>query len=76
MGGDGKTQADEDEYRRYDYKYPVIQLLLRSYMHIWGTKGEHIGWRNYKECHVKRPKIHQSLFPFDTATKFLSYLNR
>ena len=25
---------------------------------------------------VKRPKTHQSLLPFDTATKFLVYLNR
>jgi hypothetical protein len=23
-------------------------------MHIWGkTKGEHIGWRNYKDCQAK-----------------------
>ena len=49
-GGDGKQQAEEDEYRRYGYKDPSIQLLHRSYMHVWGkTKGEHIGWRNYKE---------------------------
>ena len=44
-GGDGKAQVDEDEHRRYGYKDPVIELLHRSYMHIWGTKGEHIGWR-------------------------------
>ena len=48
-GGDGKTQADEDEHRRYDYKDPVIQALCRSYMHIWGTNGEHIGCRKYKD---------------------------
>jgi hypothetical protein len=48
--GDGKQQTDEDEHRRYDYKDPSIQLLHRSYLHLWGkTKGEHIGWRNYKE---------------------------
>jgi hypothetical protein len=49
-GGDGKQQTDEDEHRRYDYKDPSIQLLRRSYIHVWGkTKGEQIGWRNYKE---------------------------
>ncbi len=49
-GGDGKQQADEDEHRRYDCKDPIIQLLRHSYMNVWGkTKGEHIGWRNYKE---------------------------
>ena len=49
-GGDGKAQADEDEHRRYDYKDPSIQLLHRSYMHIWGTKGEHIDatWRSWE----------------------------
>jgi hypothetical protein len=53
-GGDGKQQAEEDEHRRYDYKDPSIQLLRRSYMHVWGkTKGEHIGWRNYKEWQAK-----------------------
>ena len=25
---------------------------------------------------VKRTKTHQTLFPFDTVTKFLTYLNR
>ena len=34
-GGNGKVQVDEDEYRRYGYKDPVIQLLCRSYMNIW-----------------------------------------
>ena len=38
-GEDGAAQVDEDEHRRYDYKDPVIQLLHRSYMYIWGTKG-------------------------------------
>jgi hypothetical protein len=53
-GGDGKQQTEEDEHRRYGYKDPNIQLLRRSYMHVWGkTKGEHIGWRNYKECQTK-----------------------
>ncbi len=53
-GGEGKAQTDEDENRRYGYKDPVIQLLCHSYMHIWGkTKGEHIGWRNYKQWQVK-----------------------
>ena len=33
-GGDPKAQVDEDEHRWYVYKDPVIQLLLRSYMHI------------------------------------------
>jgi hypothetical protein len=47
-GWDGKVQADEDEDSRYGYKDPVIQLLFRSYTHVWGTKGEHIGWRKYK----------------------------
>jgi len=47
-GGDGKTEVDE--HRRYVYKDLVIQLLCHSYMYMWGkTKGEHIGWRNYKE---------------------------
>jgi hypothetical protein len=53
-GGDGKSQTDEDEYRRYDYKDPTIQLLCRSYIHIWGTKGEHIGWRKYKDRRRRR----------------------
>jgi hypothetical protein len=44
-----KTQADEDEKRRYDYKDPDILSLCHSYMYIWGTKGEHIGWRKYKD---------------------------
>jgi hypothetical protein len=53
-GGEGKAQADEDEHIRYGYKDPAIQLLRRSYMHIWGkTKGEHIGWRNYKDWQAK-----------------------
>jgi hypothetical protein len=53
-GGDGKQQAEEDEHRRYGYKDPSIQVLRRSYMHVWGkTKGEHIGWRNHKEWQAK-----------------------
>jgi hypothetical protein len=48
-GGDGKAQVDEDEHRRYGYKNPVMKVLCRSYMHILGTKGEHIGWRKYKD---------------------------
>jgi hypothetical protein len=52
--GDGKQQSEEDDHRRYGYKDPIIQLLVRSYMHVWGkTKGEHIGWRNYKEWKAK-----------------------
>ena len=43
-GGDGKAHPDEDEHRRYGYKDPVIQVLCHSYIHIWGTKGEHIEW--------------------------------
>ena len=52
-GGDGKTQADEDEHRRYGYKDPVIQVLCRSHMHIWGTKEENVGWRKYEDWQVK-----------------------
>ena len=53
-GGDGKQQAEEDEHRRHGYKDPSIQVLRRSYMHVWGkTKGEHIGWRNHKEWQAK-----------------------
>ena len=53
-GGDGKQQTEEDEHRRYGYKDPSIQLLCRSYMHVWGkTKGEHIGWGNHKEWQAK-----------------------
>ncbi len=52
--GDGKQQEEEDEHRRYDYKDPSIQLMCRSYIHVWGkTKGERIGWRNYKEWQAK-----------------------
>ena len=57
-GGDGKQQEDEDEHRRYGYKDPSIQLMRRSYIHFWGkTKGEHIGWRNYKEWKTRGKKL-------------------
>ncbi len=52
-GGDGEAQADEVEHRQYGYKDPVIQVLQHSYMHIWGTTGEHIGWRKHKDWTVK-----------------------
>jgi hypothetical protein len=56
MGTIGRRHhhTDEDDHRRYDCKDPAIQLLCRSYMHIWGkTKGEHMRWRNYKQWQVK-----------------------
>jgi hypothetical protein len=34
-GGEGKTQTDEDEYRRYGRKDPDIQLLPHSYMNMY-----------------------------------------
>ncbi len=52
-GGDGETQEDEVEHRRYVYEDPVIQVLRRAYMHIRGTTGEHIGWRKHKDWTVK-----------------------
>ncbi len=32
--GDGKSQSDEDEYRRYDYKDPDLQFL-RTRTRFW-----------------------------------------
>ena len=33
----------EEETVKYGYKDPSIDLLRRSYFHIWGKSGQHIG---------------------------------
>ena len=48
-GGEGKEYTEEYEEKHYDYKDAAIHVLCRSYMHVWGTQGQHIGWRNHKE---------------------------
>jgi len=48
-GGGGKECTEEYEEKRYGYKDAAIHVLCRSYMHVWGTQGQHIGWRNHKE---------------------------
>jgi hypothetical protein len=34
----------EEETVKYGYKDPSLDLLRRSYFHIWGKNGQHIGW--------------------------------
>jgi len=48
-GGGGKEYTEEYEEKRYGYKDAAIHVLCRSHMHVWGTQGQHIGWRNHKE---------------------------
>ena len=48
-GGGGKDYTEEYEEKRYGYKDAAIHVLCHSYMHVWGTQGQHIGWRNHKE---------------------------
>jgi hypothetical protein len=37
----------EEETVKYGYKDPSLDLLRRSYFHIWGKNGQHIGWRSF-----------------------------
>ena len=40
--------ADVDEETvKYGYKDPSLDLLRRSYLHLWDKTGDHIGWRNW-----------------------------
>ena len=39
----------EEETVKYGYKDPSIDLLRRSYFHIWGKNGQHIGWRSFAQ---------------------------
>ena len=39
----------EAETVKYGYKDPSIDLLRRSYFHIWGKSGQHIGWRSFAQ---------------------------
>jgi len=48
-GGGGKAYTEEDEEKRYGYKDEDIDVLRCSYMHVWGTQGQHIGWRTHKQ---------------------------
>ena len=52
VGGEGggvKAYTEEDEEKHYGYKDEAIDVLRHSYMHVWGTQGQHIGWRTHKQ---------------------------
>ena len=45
----------QEETVKYGYKDPSLDLLRRSYFHIWGKNGQHIGWRiltQHKEKYI------------------------
>ena len=39
----------EEETVKYGYKDPSLDLLRRSYFHIWSKNGQHIGWRSFAQ---------------------------
>ena len=53
--GYGQTEHEraDDETLRYGYRDPSIDILRRSYLHVWSTKGQHSAWRGWKEHTVK-----------------------
>jgi hypothetical protein len=49
--GDQQTPQEcqdvDAETVKYGYKDPSLDLLRRSYLHLWDKTGDHIGWRNW-----------------------------
>ena len=39
----------EEETVKYGYKDPSLDLLRRSYFHVWGKNDQHIGWRSFAQ---------------------------
>ena len=42
-----ENDVSEAETVRYGYRDPSLDLLRRAYLHLWSTKGEHVGWTNH-----------------------------
>ena len=51
---------------KYGYKDPSLDLLRRSYFHIWGKNGQHIGWRSF--AHHKEKYITDDINPLPERT--------
>ena len=52
VGGEavgGKEYTAVYEEKSYGYKDEAIHVLRRSYMHVWDTQEQHIGWRPHKQ---------------------------